>query len=304
MTLLILTFVTLLVPLAAVALFARSRAHGALGLSLDTVITGAVVTIFFYIGTWVFVSYYLRYVVVAGYVGVAGWRWLRWRRGGRRTLPESAATAMLAKSAVAIILVWLCVLAWIGQIAPPGTSVDLAFPLAAGRYCVIQGGRNFITNPFHNFVDSEYAIDIVKVNRIGNRARSISPRDATRYEIFGETVYSPIEGTVIAVTDTLFDNPPPRANPLSPLGNHIVIANGDLRVIVAHLHEGSATVRVGAAIDRGTPIGQVGNSGYSNEPHLHVQVLRVQHGRHALGTPVAFRLEGRFLAINDMVTCR
>ena len=42
--------------------------------------------------------------------------------------------------------------------------------------------------------------------------------------------------------------------------------------MLAHLKQGSARVAVGQRVKRGQPIAQVGNSGSSSEPHLHVQV--------------------------------
>ena len=44
----------------------------------------------------------------------------------------------------------------------------------------------------------------------------------------------------------------------------------------------------------GQPVGQVGNSGYSDEPHLHVQA------NGADGRPVPIVFDGRFLSINDL----
>lgn len=50
----------------------------------------------------------------------------------------------------------------------------------------------------------------------------------------------------------------------------------------------------GDAVTKGQLIGAVGNSGYSDEPHLHVQANTVD------GRPVAIVFDGRFLAINDI----
>ncbi len=161
-----------------------------------------------------------------------------------------------------------------------------------------------MTNPFHNFVDSEFAVDIVKLNRFGNRATGLGPRDAESYEIFGEPVYSPCDGVVIAVVDSVFDNEPPRANSMSPLGNHVMIACDEAQIILAHLLKSSVVVSVGDSVARGEMIGRVGNSGYSNEPHLHLQALQLDPQGASPAKPLAVTFGGRFVAINDIVNPR
>ena len=47
---------------------------------------------------------------------------------------------------------------------------------------------------------------------------------------------------------------------------------GGRYVLYAHLKQGSARVRVGDRVVSGQDIGLVGDSGNSDEPHLHIQV--------------------------------
>lgn len=50
----------------------------------------------------------------------------------------------------------------------------------------------------------------------------------------------------------------------------------------------------------GTPLGQVGNSGGSSEPHLHVHAQRPGMADAPLsGAPIPSLIEGRFLVRND-----
>jgi hypothetical protein len=53
-------------------------------------------------------------------------------------------------------------------------------------------------------------------------------------------------------------------------------------------------------------LGLVGNSGNTNEPHLHIHVQRpAAPGRELLsGDPLPIRLSGRFLVRNDRVSSR
>jgi murein DD-endopeptidase MepM/ murein hydrolase activator NlpD len=54
-------------------------------------------------------------------------------------------------------------------------------------------------------------------------------------------------------------------------GNHVVIAHGD-GVFTRYAHLQSVGVKIGQAIERGTPVGELGNSGLSDGPHLHFEL--------------------------------
>ncbi|MBU6339705.1 MAG: peptidoglycan DD-metalloendopeptidase family protein [Rickettsiales bacterium] len=56
-------------------------------------------------------------------------------------------------------------------------------------------------------------------------------------------------------------------------GNYIIIKTiYGLYVVLAHLKKDSATVSVGSYVKVGQKLAEVGNSGYSQEPHIHMQV--------------------------------
>ena len=48
--------------------------------------------------------------------------------------------------------------------------------------------------------------------------------------------------------------------------------SGGRYVVLAHLRQDSVTVQVGDLVRLGQPLAAVGNSGHTNEPHLHLQV--------------------------------
>ena len=48
---------------------------------------------------------------------------------------------------------------------------------------------------------------------------------------------------------------------------------------MGHLKQGSVTVQVGDVVRRGQPLAAVGNTGHTNEPHLHLQVQDSPTGR-------------------------
>ncbi|GEM_PF-1901059 len=56
-------------------------------------------------------------------------------------------------------------------------------------------------------------------------------------------------------------------------GNFVVLRAEGFYVFLAHLREGSVRVTTGDRVEVGEVIGQVGNSGLSLEPHLHLQLF-------------------------------
>ena len=54
---------------------------------------------------------------------------------------------------------------------------------------------------------------------------------------------------------------------------------GGRYLVLGHLKQGSVTVQVGEIVRRGQPLAAVGNSGHTNEPHLHLQVQDSPTGR-------------------------
>jgi murein DD-endopeptidase MepM/ murein hydrolase activator NlpD len=102
-------------------------------------------------------------------------------------------------------------------------------------------------------------------------------------------VFSPVDGIVVASHDTeddrtkisfaydlisLLINKPKVADGFGAFGgNHIMICAGEFHVLLCHLKKGSAKVKEGDAVNAGEQIGEVGNSGSSIQPHLHIQVM-------------------------------
>jgi len=181
-------------------------------------------------------------------------------------------------------------------------SVALAFPLSDGVYYVIQGGSNAITNPFHRTATNhqqDYAIDIVKLNWAGNRAAGVYPHELSSYAIYEETIYSPCRGEVIEAVDGVPNNPIGDAGH-SP-SNHIVIRCQGVRVTLAHLTSGSLLIQKGQLLEKGQPIGKVGNAGQTSEPHLHIDAVRDSTDADLATEPIPITFDGRVLSLNSVV---
>jgi murein DD-endopeptidase MepM/ murein hydrolase activator NlpD len=81
------------------------------------------------------------------------------------------------------------------------------------------------------------------------------------------------DGQVTDAVDTHPDLPVGGHTWRDMAGNHVIIdIGGGHYVLYGHMKLGSLRVRVGDQVRRGQLIGQVGDSGNSDEPHLHIQV--------------------------------
>lgn len=182
------------------------------------------------------------------------------------------------------------------------TAVELEFPFAAGTYYIGQGGSATSINYHHTDRSQRYALDIVALNGLGARATGVSPRNLADYVAYDRTVKSPCTGVAVSIHDGIDDNRISETNTQDPAGNHIILACGSTRVLLAHLRRGSIAVQGGALVTVGETLGRVGNSGNSSEPHLHMHAYLggVMDYNDGEGVPMTFG--GRFLVRGSTVT--
>ena len=254
-------------------------------------------------GPWTFSSHYLRVLppIVLAATLVRRARGVRSRPLGA-ALPDRAAGEAALLAAFAAGSVTLAALVVRGSWAPHDV-VTLVFPLKHGTFTAIQAGNSVLLNPFHRADPSgRLALDLVRLNGRGNRARRFIPARLTDYEIFGDTVYSPCAGEVTRAVSFYADNLPGAPNPQYPAGNHVVLACGDVSVLLAHLMRGSVRVRAGDRVVAETPLALVGNSGNTSEPHLHLQATSgTTPDAWRRGPPLGVTIDGRFLVANSVV---
>ena len=197
---------------------------------------------------------------------------------------------------------------------PAGAKViDLAWPLGKGRFLVVNGGNAVLLNAHQQSLDTTivrlrpwrgngHAVDIIAVDRFGLRAAGLIPTDPAAYRIFGTPVVAPCSGVVVAAVDGLQDMPVPQYDRANMAGNHVILDCQGAHVVLAHFRRTSVCVRVGDAVNAGQLLGAVGNSGGTNEPHLHIHAQRPgPAGALFGGAPLPIRLDGRYLIRGDRV---
>ncbi|GAB3618316.1 hypothetical protein GCM10027416_28730 [Okibacterium endophyticum] len=131
-------------------------------------------------------------------------------------------------------------------------------------------------------------------------------RDVSEYPAFGVPVFAMLDGEVVRASGWRRDHRA-RSNawgifymmaegmireiggPGFVVGNHVTIRSDDgVYATVAHLRQGSLTVKVGDRVTAGSIIGQCGNSGNTSEPHVHAQLMDRASFWTAQGLPMTF----------------
>lgn len=280
---------------------------------LKVVAVGLYLAVIWKMAGWQNVSVHLRWVWLGLYVFAGSRvalqlpevRWWEAGAGGAWRVAGSGALAVLFGASL-----W----AMSQGREATGEPVNLQFPLRGGSFYVASGGSVPWVNPhmkvlgvekYRDYVGQGYAIDVVELNDWGNRAAGLFPSELDAYEIYGTPVYAPCAGEVVQMEENLPDQPPPATSETKE-GNHVFLSCGDFRVLLAHLKQGSVTVEAGQRVAAGQKLGQIGNSGSSGEPHLHLHAQRpAAEGEFFLsGEPLPMLINGRFLTTHTIVDAR
>ena len=181
-------------------------------------------------------------------------------------------------------------------VAPPlrgdwiaGDSVHNGSDAAHRRAVMVDDGRAWISQ--------RYAIDWVQYGTVdGKRTTWKGPEDKNEsYLCWDKPIYSVAAGTVIDASDGMPENVPHSGKHVVEInfnnaaGNHAVIEIAPHRyVLYAHMRPGSVTVKTGDQVALGQVIGNVGNTGSSEEPHLHMHIDDEPSFLGGDGVPYAF----------------
>ena len=172
-------------------------------------------------------------------------------------------------------------------------SVSLEFPLKSGDFYIASGGSNAVlNNHFGKGSRSQlYALDINLLGGLSRVTSSLGPGENEDHYIFGEAVFAPCNGKIIELEHRVPDNEGGNMNvgPQQGQGNFVVIDCEGTVVSLVHLKENSLLVKLGEQVQAGEQLAHIGNSGFSQEPHLHLQAARWTKDSVLMGIPMEFK---------------
>jgi hypothetical protein len=189
-------------------------------------------------------------------------------------------------------------------------AIEIVFPFRQGKYLITDGGNSRISRlmNYHYFspvhmkkktnLSMLFATDIVKIKNSGS---NYLPPENDSYPIFGEKVFSPAGGVVVMVENGIKDNVPYSGNYPYNTGNTIVIRQGNNYLLLGHLKMDSIRVKEGDIINANDLIAEAGNSGYSERPHIHIQLINSLTDSYWSGKGVSMEYKGKNLYKNRLI---
>ncbi|MGA8046477.1 MAG: M23 family metallopeptidase [Dermatophilaceae bacterium] len=184
-------------------------------------------------------------------------------------------------------------------------------PPVRGRWVGLNSPADKVPSHGVRAYGQEYAIDILHPAPEGVPARlgwGSGLREPETFSCFGEPVHAVADGVVVAADDRLRDQRSRSswpaviwmmtvaalvrelAGPRFIVGNHVVVDHGDgVYSAYAHLRHASVRVAVGDRVAAGQQLAEVGNTGNTSEPHLHVQLMDRPGVNAAAGLPFRWR---------------
>ncbi len=148
-----------------------------------------------------------------------------------------------------------------------GTERTLWLPFS-GKWTVWQGFEGKWTHQG----SWKHAYDFIILDDQGKSHKN-KGLDVTDYYAFRKPVLAPVRGRVLTVVNNLPDNPIGRVDKAHTWGNLVVIRDERGHIVeISHFSHQSIQVNEGDWVERGAPLGLSGNSGYSPQPHIHIQV--------------------------------
>jgi hypothetical protein len=181
------------------------------------------------------------------------------------------------------------------------SPVVIGPPLRGSRWLV---GEGCCSPPSHHVAyvgtvngafsnPQRFAIDFAQLDP-DDKLYSGPRSDLRSYHFFGAPVLSVAAGVVVGLRDRFPEESPPHGvSPVTAqnfLGNHLVIdIGGGHFAVYAHLQPGSLQVHIGEHIRQGQVIGRLGNTGNSDLPHLHFEIINGPGVATSDGLPFVFR---------------
>lgn len=286
----------IIIPTLLIGILAFKRQTNKSGWLLSALLTGLAISFIWIIARWEIISIYSKYLIPPLFVIASIYSYKRIRLSSKKL---NKFVSYLNVGLYIILIFFFAVMNFLALrgYQTPDNTIELASPLRNNKFIIIHGGSRPMINAHFHVSPQNYAVDIVGLNKWGMRASSIEGgTNLNDYVIFGQPVYSPCDGRVLVVVDEFDDLTPPLTDTKNIAGNHVLIDYNGNEVLLAHLKKGSIKVKVDDLVDTNTIIGQVGNTGNTSEPHLHMHVETGGEPNKILnGKSVPFTINKRFL---------
>lgn len=153
----------------------------------------------------------------------------------------------------------------------PGSNTTVQLPFS-GKWTVYQDFDGKWTHKGN----WKYAYDFIITDEEGNSYKNNGDL-LEDYYCYKKPVLSPVSGRVVKVVNNLKDMPIGKVDKANNWGNLIIIKDErGFFVELSHFAEDSIKVKEGDWVERSSMLGLCGNSGYSPQPHIHIQVQETE----------------------------
>jgi len=294
----------LVLPLLLLIDFIYHKSKSTIGLLIKSSLYIAILYFLYSWGQWPLVgSYYLRYLMIAIIILVFLLCIKRFQ--STKTLKPIGVwkTILVVSTGLLLLLFLIMNFNVINGRNYPSEGVELEFPLKNGAFYVASGGSSkLINNHMRDYPNAqEFALDINKLGKYRSASKGILSNVNTDHYIFSDTIYCPCDGKIVDIKNNIKDNEYGSMNVKSEngTGNFVNInCNKDIFVFIPHIQQFSILVSKGITVKKGMPLGLVGISGFSQEPHLHIQAAKYDLDSTLVGIPIIFN--GVRLSRNDV----
>lgn len=177
----------------------------------------------------------------------------------------------------------------------------IAPPLRGKRWVVVNGCCDSITSHRGAVmtvngairVPERFAIDFVQLDPASRLFAGLKEK-LPSYAYYGAPVLAVADGTVVNLYDRSDEQvpgePPVGVTPPSIGGNMVVVdIGGGAFAFYAHMQRGSLKVKLGDRVKSGQILGLVGNTGNTDAPHLHFQLMDSSSPLDAVSLPFVIR---------------
>jgi murein DD-endopeptidase MepM/ murein hydrolase activator NlpD len=186
-------------------------------------------------------------------------------------------------------------------------------PLRGGRWVAVGGAMGPHRRALQAVngqlrLGQRFAVDFAALLDQDGRSHAGNPDENASYGNYGQPVMAVGAGTVVSTVDGLPDQIPNQNTPvpLAEAGGNEVILRLDSGVYAGygHFKPGSVRVEPGQRVRRGAVLGELGNSGNSTGPHLHLQLMADPSFLDTDGLPFViegFRLDGTVPSLDALL---